>query len=128
MNINAYLGLQFNPSGDSASEGFNCFTFMRHVRKSLFGKDTPVVGDNYMGESSEDCQRGILANRQLYESVRSPKDGDIVVCGDGVHVGIYIDGGCLHCMRGGIHKAGSSFNTLAVIERLYGKINFIRER
>jgi len=101
----AYLGTPWVSGGDG-TDGYDCYTFMRHIQRLHFGIDMPAVETN-----AEDIRAVALAMREHAEKtnwhhVTQPQEGDSVLMAHAKypsHAGVYLDvdgGGILHCVRG----------------------------
>lgn len=112
----SYVGLPYKKGG--GEQGFNCWTFFRHVQLQQFGIRVPEI--------SEPASRFKLlrkvpaaAGELGWGKVETPRTGDAVLMAHWKHpshVGLWVDevngGAVLHCVAG----AGSVLATRAHLE------------
>ena len=105
-----YIGMEW-VAGEN-----DCWAFFRKVQADHFGIDVPAVDVNSISRLS--CMRefGINGERENWESVQEPREGDAVLLGIGrrpSHIGLWANGGVLHCLEG----AGVVHQQLAAMRR-----------
>lgn len=82
-------------AGGTGPDAYDCWAAAAMVQSRLFGRSMPRLAPVR--------RRGIAAARQAWAISDHPSDGDIVEMrrmGRANHVGVWIDGGILHCQRG----------------------------
>lgn len=81
----------------------DCWGFARRVWREQFGLDVPVV--DYDPDHKMSWARAFTQaeERRHWAQVDQPQDGDGALMGHGrhpFHVGVWVDGGVLHCLEG----------------------------
>ncbi|WP_210880346.1 host specificity factor TipJ family phage tail protein [Roseovarius autotrophicus] len=82
-------------AGASGPDAYDCWAAAAMVEARLFGRALPGL--------TPERRRGIASARQVWALSRIPRNGDIVEMrrmGRANHVGVWIEGGILHCQAG----------------------------
>jgi cell wall-associated NlpC family hydrolase len=100
-----YIGKEW-VSGDAGPDSFDCWGLVRHVQKNIYNRDVPEISVDAMNIRAVVAAFNNHPERQNWEEVKEPKDGDCLLMSSGkepTHVGIWIDidgGGVLHAIQG----------------------------
>lgn len=114
-----YLGKPW-VSGATGPEAFDCWGFVRHVKRVHFNEEVPVLNVNAL--SLREVLTAFRSHPEYdrHELVQGePKPGDIVVMRhtrEPAHCGVWLDcdgGGVLHCAR----SSGVVFQRLDSLKR-----------
>ena len=92
----------------------DCWAFARKVWREQFGLDVPAVDVDACNRLA--CSRAFAAHdeRGSWQQVEQPQEGDAALIGQSErpsHVGIFVDGGILHCVQG----AGVVFSAIPAL-------------
>ena len=105
-----YVGIPYKSGGDSETEGFDCWTFVKHFLKNEFDILLDYSPTREQIESYKDAARWISSGveKELKQKcsveeceLSDLQHGGIVLMGKGsyvTHIGVYIGGGyVIHC-------------------------------
>lgn len=103
-----YIGEPWTP-GDN-----DCWAFARKVWREQFGIEVPVVDVDACNRMS--CSRAFAGHdeKASWQKVDVPQEGDAALIGKSArpsHVGIFVNGGILHCVQ----HAGVIFSNLTAL-------------
>lgn len=81
----------------------DCWAFFRKVQKEKFNRDVPAIDVDALDTMA--CVRQFTNHdeRKNWQEVKEPKNGDAILMSQSkrpTHVGIWVDGSVLHCVRG----------------------------
>lgn len=88
----------------------DCWAFFRKVQKEKFNRDVPAI--NVDAFNTMACVRAFTNHEehQNWYEVKIPQNGDAILMSQSkvpTHVGVWVDGGILHCVR----NTGVVYNT-----------------
>lgn len=113
--------------GDAWVHGeHDCWGFFRRVQREQFGRDVPVIDVDAF--NLRDCIHAFTGNieRTRWAEVSDPQNGDAVLMSQSqrpTHVGVWVDGAVLHCVRG----SGVVYTSLATLRNFpYNVLGFYR--
>lgn len=116
-------------SGMQGPDNFDCWGFFRFVQLSEYNLDVPFIDANADNFKNVANNFKNSKERQNWEQVSAPKDGDAVLmahCKYPSHVGIWLEvdgGGVIHCVRG----EGVVFSNMTALRNSgWSKIGFYR--
>lgn len=103
INVQRYIGIPWLDGGRSFS-GCECWGLVEIVLKNEFGIEIPCQYPQNFSDI-RDTVKNIRAaiDNDPWVKVCTPAYGDVVAMGRGSHihhVGVYVPGGCLHCIGG----------------------------
>jgi cell wall-associated NlpC family hydrolase len=89
----------------------DCWAFFRRVQAERFGRQVPAIDVDAFDVRA--CVAAFTGHdeRARWQEVQQPQEGDAVLMSQSrvpTHVGVWVDGGVLHCVRG----AGVVFSSL----------------
>ena len=122
--VNRFIGIDWSyPDND-------CWAVFCKASGAVFGRyvhavDMPAVSDPSL--FTDEFQR------DRWQRVDEPDHGCAVLCrdhqGNAVHIGLYItDGNVLHCPGSVEHGGATRYDTLRLLRRVYGSVEFYQCR
>ena len=104
IDINSLIGIPYKDRGNTL-EGFDCAGLVRHIT----GIEANLIPSIAIGRTKE-VMKEIIEHKRHFKILTEPKDGCIVALSrlkEPHHVGVYLQGGVLHC----IPKKGVVFSS-----------------
>ena len=104
----------------------DCWAFFRKVQKEKFNRNVPQI--NVDAFNTLECVRAFVGHgeRNNWYEVKNPINGDAVLMSQSkqpTHVGVWVDGAILHCVRG----AGVVFSNMRSLKSVaYNVVGFYR--
>ena len=117
-----YIGIPFVVGGRDI-QGFDCWGFLKHYYKNELNID--VIDYDVTVDKSKEVIETIQKEKikPFWKKIQTPVNNCVVLLGKitkAHHVGIYVDGGVLHCTNG----VGVVYNRMSKIKLLYNRVEF----
>jgi hypothetical protein len=136
IDVKNLIKIPYRRNGKSEIEGFDCYTFMVHMREKHFDRKSPIVIEAPTTGIDKESLKPIFGDyitNEPYIQVDKPEDGDIVLLAEKKtedqkfhHCGIWYKKWVIHCMRK--NWGGGVFcHELKLINRLFSEVAFYRE-
>jgi hypothetical protein len=127
IDTNSFIGVPYKLNGDNVKDGFDCWTFIKHIYGNVLNRNVPdyVIGDISTIKTKIDTCRQYMEDK-VWVKQDAPEDYVAVAMSKNKyihHIGIWYKNACLHC----VEHMGVVYNDYNSLKRNgYNRIEFYK--